>query len=203
MEDGRPPRALRILYAVVVVAVAAGGLLTIVDWARRGDELPGGAVPVTGRVVEERPGFTGALAIVEVAYDAGGKERRARLPVPGSDENPQLKTFEPGDPIALLVSVPHSRLAPGRRGGGAPGPDLPARPPPAAPGRLARSPENWRRERDLNPRGGFTPPNRLAGGHLRPLGHPSVHALTCTFAPLPASRRPRNAGPAASARATV
>ena len=104
MEDGVPPRALRILYVIVLVAVAAGGILTIVDWARRGDELPGGAVPVTGRVVEERPGFTGALAIVEVAYDAGGKERRARLPVPGSDENPQLKTFEPGDPIALLVS---------------------------------------------------------------------------------------------------
>src|SRR5437870_9139883 len=122
MEDGRPPRALRILYAVVVVAVAAGGLLTIVDWARRGDELPGGAVPVTGRVVEERPGFTGALAIVEVAYDAGGKERRARLPVPGSDENPQLKTFEPGDPIALLVSRTNptgssrSAGAPTRRG---------------------------------------------------------------------------------------
>ena len=104
MEDGVPPRALRILYVIVLVAVAAGGILTIVDWARRGDELPGGAVSVTGRVIEERPGFTGALAIVEVAYDAGGKERRARLPVPGSDENPQLKTFEPGDPIALLVS---------------------------------------------------------------------------------------------------
>jgi len=104
MEDGGPPRALRILYAIVVAAVAAGGVLTIVDWARRGDELPGGAVPVTGRVVEERPGFTGALAIVEVAYQAGGRERRARLPVAGSDDNPQVKTFEPGDPIALLVS---------------------------------------------------------------------------------------------------
>jgi hypothetical protein len=104
MEDGSPPRALRILYAVVVAAVSAAGVLTIVDWAHRGDELPGGAVPVTGRVVEERPGFTGALAIVEVAYQAGGKERRARLPVPGSDDNPRLKTFEPGDPIALLVS---------------------------------------------------------------------------------------------------
>src|SRR5438105_15152169 len=104
MEDGRPPRALRILYVIVVVAVAAGGILTIVDWARRGDELPGGAVPVTGRVIEERPGFTGALAIVEVAYEAGGRERRARLPVAGRDENPQVRTFEPGDPIALLVS---------------------------------------------------------------------------------------------------
>ena len=104
MEDGVPPRALRILYVIVLVAVAAGGILTIVDWARRGDELPGGAVPVTGRVVEERPGFTGALAIVEVAYEAGGRERRARLPVAGSDENPQVRTFEAGDPIALLVS---------------------------------------------------------------------------------------------------
>src|SRR3989442_14611371 len=102
MEDGRPPRALRILYAVVVVAVAAGGLLTIVDWARRGDELPGGAVPVTGRVLEERPGFTRALAIVEEAYDAGGKERPGRLPLPGSDEDPQPKTLESRDPTAPL-----------------------------------------------------------------------------------------------------
>ncbi|MDQ1517717.1 MAG: hypothetical protein QOE80_3547 [Actinomycetota bacterium] len=104
MEDGVPPKALRIAYAVVVVAVAAAGLLTIVDWAKRGDELPGGAVPVTGRVVEERPGFTGALSIVEVTYEAGGRQRRARLPVAGSDENPGVRTFEPGDPIALLVS---------------------------------------------------------------------------------------------------
>jgi hypothetical protein len=28
-------------------------------------------------VIEERPGFGGALAIVEVAYDAGGKDRPA------------------------------------------------------------------------------------------------------------------------------
>jgi hypothetical protein len=90
--------------AVVVGAVAVGGLVTIVDWARRGGELPGGGVPVTGRVVEERPGFGGALAIVEVAYDAGGKERRARLPVAGSNEHPQEPTYRPGDPVALLVS---------------------------------------------------------------------------------------------------
>src|SRR3954453_10460345 len=31
----------------------------------------------------------------------------------------------------------------------------------------------WRRERDLNPRGGLTPPTRLAGEHFRPLSHPS------------------------------
>src|SRR3954464_9132656 len=31
----------------------------------------------------------------------------------------------------------------------------------------------WRRERDLNPRGGSTPPTRLAGEHFRPLSHPS------------------------------
>ena len=104
MEDGRPPRALRIVYAVVVTAVAAAGVLLIADWARRGADLPGGGVPVTGRVIEERPGFTGALAIVEVAYEAGGRERRARLPVAGSDQNPQGRTFEPGDPIALVVS---------------------------------------------------------------------------------------------------
>ena len=29
----------------------------------------------------------------------------------------------------------------------------------------------WRRGRDLNPRGGSTPPTRLAGERLRPLGH--------------------------------
>ena len=104
MEDGRPPRGLRILYVIVVLVVAAGGVLTIADWARRGADLPGGAVPVTGRVIEERPGFTGALAIVEVAYEAAGKERRARLPVAGSDDNPGARTFEPGDPIALMVS---------------------------------------------------------------------------------------------------
>ncbi|HEV7864939.1 MAG TPA: hypothetical protein VGR20_19720 [Acidimicrobiia bacterium] len=104
MDDGVPPRALRILYAVIIAAVALGGVLAIVDWARRGDELPGGAVPVIGRVVEERPGFTGALAIVEVTYQAGGRERRARLPVAGSDDNPGVTTFEPGDPIALLVA---------------------------------------------------------------------------------------------------
>ena len=32
---------------------------------------------------------------------------------------------------------------------------------------------DWRRERDLNPRGGLTPPTRLAGEHFRPLSHPS------------------------------
>src|SRR5947209_13636484 len=104
MGDWRAPPALRIIYAVVMTAVAVGGIFIIVDWARRGADLPGGAVSVTGRVIEERPGFTGALAIVEVAYDAGGKERRARLPVAGSDEDPQVRTFEPGDPIALMVS---------------------------------------------------------------------------------------------------
>jgi hypothetical protein len=104
MEDGRPPRVLRIVYAVVVVAVALAGVMIIADWARRGDELPGGGVPVTGRVIEERPGFTGALAIVEVAYQAGGKDRTARLPVPGSDQHPDVRTYEAGDPIALLVS---------------------------------------------------------------------------------------------------
>jgi hypothetical protein len=105
MGDGRATaRALRILYVVVVATVASAGLLAIVDWGRRGNELPGGALAVNGRVVEEQPGFTGAPAIVEVAYQAGGKERRARLPVAGSADNPQFRTFEPGDAIALLVS---------------------------------------------------------------------------------------------------
>ena len=126
MEDGVPPRALRILYVIVVVAVAAGGVLTIVDWARRGDELPGGAVPVTGRVIEERPGFTGALSIVEVAYEAGGRERRARLPVAGSDVDPTVKTFEPGDPIALLVSRSNpDRVQQVGWGSGTPRPHIP------------------------------------------------------------------------------
>ena len=103
-------RLLRVVYAVVIGAVALGGLVTIVEWARQGDELPGGGVPVAGRVIEEQPGFGGALAIVEVAYDAGGKERRARLPVAGSAEHPQQPTYRPGDPIDLLVS----RTDPGR-----------------------------------------------------------------------------------------
>ena len=97
-------RALRFLYVAVVAAVTAVGLLAMIDWGRRGNQLPGGAVPVTGRVVEEQPGFTGAPAIVEVAYQAGGKERRARLPVADSAGNPQVMTFQPGDAIALLVS---------------------------------------------------------------------------------------------------
>ena len=104
MDEWRAPRALRILYVVLVAAVVIGGVWTISDWAHRGGELPGGAIPVTGRVVEEHPGFTGALAIVEVTYEAGGRERRARLPVAGSDNDPTIRTFEPGDPIALLVS---------------------------------------------------------------------------------------------------
>jgi hypothetical protein len=104
VEETGTPRVLRILYGLVVGAVALGGLVVIVDWAGRGDELPGGGVPVTGRVVEEQPGFGGALAIVEVAYEAGGKARRARLPIPGSDAHPTEPTYEPGDTIALLVS---------------------------------------------------------------------------------------------------
>src|SRR5690242_7008213 len=32
---------------------------------------------------------------------------------------------------------------------------------------------SWRRARDLNPRGDLSPPTRLAGEHLRPLGQPS------------------------------
>lgn len=104
VEDGSRSRALRILYGVVLTVVALGGLFTIVDWARRGDELQGGGVAATGRVVKEEPGFAGALAIVEVAYDAGGKERRARLPVRGSDEHPNEPTYRPGDTIPLLVA---------------------------------------------------------------------------------------------------
>ena len=104
MEEERPRPALRILYGVVVAAIALGGVVTIVDWGRRGSELPGGGVPVTGRVVQEEPGFGGALAIVEVAYDAGGKERRARLPVRGSDQHPNEPTYRPGDSVALHVS---------------------------------------------------------------------------------------------------
>jgi hypothetical protein len=95
---------LRGLYAVVLGAVAVGGLTVIVDWARRGGELPGGAVPVTGRVLAERPSISGSLAMVDVAYEAGGKERRARLAVPGSDEDPGEATYRPGDPIPLVVS---------------------------------------------------------------------------------------------------
>ena len=78
--------------------------MAIVDYARRGDELPGGSDTVTGRVVEERPGFAGALAIVEVAYEAGGKERRARIPVAGSNEHPTELTYHPGDRFDLMVS---------------------------------------------------------------------------------------------------
>jgi hypothetical protein len=96
-------RFLRLLYGAVVGLVALGGAVAIVDWSHQGG-LPGGGVPVTGRVIEERPGFAGTMAIVEVAYEAGGRERTARVPVPGSNEHPQERTYDPGDPFALLVS---------------------------------------------------------------------------------------------------
>jgi hypothetical protein len=102
--DGERSRAPRIVYGAVLTAVALGGLFTIVDWARRGNELPGGGLPVIGRVVAEEPGFGGALAVVEVAYEAGGEPRRARLAVPSSDDDRSDTTYEPGDAIALVVS---------------------------------------------------------------------------------------------------
>ena len=104
MNEAGRARALRMLYGLVVGAVALGGLVTIVEWAHRGGELPGGGMPVTGRVIREEPGFSGSLAIVEVAYVAGGGERRAPPPVAGSNEHPQEPTYRPGDTIALLVS---------------------------------------------------------------------------------------------------
>lgn len=104
MNEGGPRRGLGLLYWAVVGVVALGGLVVIVDWARQGDKLKGGGVPVAGTVIEEVPGFAGALAIVEVAYEAGGKARRARLPVAGSDEHPNDPTYRPGDTIPLLVS---------------------------------------------------------------------------------------------------
>ena len=56
----------------------------------------------------------------------------------------------------------------------------------------------WRRARDLNPRGGLSPPTRLAGEHLRPLGQPSglgvyewprLNPAGVVGAPLPTSAR--------------
>ena len=160
MEEAGPHPAWRILYGVVVALVALGGLVTIVEWANRGGELPGGGMRVTGRVIQEEPGFSGSLAIVEVAYDAGGKERRARLPVAGSNERPQEGTYRPGDTIALLVA----RENPGRVQHANWNSDTPNSP---IPGRLlalaglglvavlaarALALKIWRRERDLNPR---------------------------------------------------
>ena len=200
VEDWRPSRTLRIAYAVVVVAVALGGVLIIADWARAGRRA------ARRRGARHRPGHRGTARLHRSAvHRRGGLRGRrhgnagpaCRWPV--ATKTPTVRTFEPGDPIALLVSrtnpdrvqqvgwgagtarSPYPRLAAGRRRrahrpAGLPGPPAPH--PGGAPG----GPENWRRERDLNPRGGFTPPNRLAGGHLRPLGHPSIHALTCTFA---------------------
>lgn len=43
-------------------------------------------MPVTGRVIQEEPGLSGSLAIVEVTDAAGAKKRPARLPVAGSNE---------------------------------------------------------------------------------------------------------------------
>jgi hypothetical protein len=104
VEKAERHGAWGILYGTVLALVALGGLVTIVDWSGRGDDLPGGGMPVTGRVIEEQPGFSGSLAIVEVAYEAGGKERRARLPVEDSAEHPLEPTYRPGESIDLLVS---------------------------------------------------------------------------------------------------
>ena len=160
-EAGRHP-AWRILYGVVVGLVAVGGLVIIVEWAQRGGELPGGGMPVTGRVVEEQPGFSGSLAVVEVAYEADGKERRARLPVAGSNEHPQEPTYRPGDAIDLLVArsdpgrVQHADWASDTSSSPVPG-WLWALAAAAIVGALAlptigRGLNKWRRERDLNPR---------------------------------------------------
>ena len=40
MEEAGPHPAWRILYGVVVALVALGGVVTIVEWAGRGGELP-------------------------------------------------------------------------------------------------------------------------------------------------------------------
>jgi hypothetical protein len=158
VEEAGPHPAWRILYGVVVALVALGGVVTIVEWAGRGGELPGGGMPVTGRVIQEEPGFSGSLAIVEVAYDAGGKERRARLPVAGSAEQPLEPTYRPGDTVVLLVS----RENPERVQQANWNSDTPDAPIPGwmlalgAAGLMAalaaRALTNWRRERDLNPR---------------------------------------------------
>ena len=158
MEEAGPHPAWRILYGVVVALVPLGGLVTIVEWAHRGGELPGGGMPVTGRVIQEEPGFSGSLAIVEVAYDAGGKERRARLPVAGSDEQPQEPTYRPGDTVALLVSRENpERVQPANWNSDTPNSPIPGWTLALGAAGLmaalsARALQSWRRERDLNPR---------------------------------------------------
>ena len=108
---------------MVVALVALGGLVTIVEWAHRGGELPGGGMPVTGRVIQEEPGFSGSLAIVEVAYDAGGKERVQ--PANWNSDTPNSPI--PGWMLALGAAGLMAALS-------------------------ARALKSWRRERDLNPR---------------------------------------------------
>jgi hypothetical protein len=72
---------------------------------REGGRLPGGAMPVTGTVVVEHPGFAGTLDIIEVTYEAGGRLRRARLPVEASGNRRSVEpVYQPGDHVALLVS---------------------------------------------------------------------------------------------------
>jgi hypothetical protein len=160
VEEAGPHPVWRILYGVVVALVAFGGVVTIVEWATRGGELPGGGMPVTGRVIKEEPGFSGSLAIVEVAYEAGGKERRARLPVAGSDEQPQATTYYPGDTVPLLVArenperVQHANWYSGTPTSPIPGRALllGAAGLVAAVAARAFALRIWRRERALNPR---------------------------------------------------
>jgi hypothetical protein len=45
VEEAGPHPAWRILYGVVVALVALGGVVTIVEWAGRGGELPDAPIP--------------------------------------------------------------------------------------------------------------------------------------------------------------
>lgn len=156
VEEAGPHPAWRILYGAVIALVALGGLVTIVEWAQRGGELPGGGMPVTGRVIQEEPGFSGSLAIVEVAYDAGGKARRARLPVAGSDEQPGEPMYRAGDTVALLVSredpgrVQHASWNSGTPNAPIPGWVLALGAGGLMAALVARAFTNWRRERCLS-----------------------------------------------------
>ena len=96
--------------------------IILVDWGGAGRRAARRAAsPATGRVIKEEPGFAGAVpAMVEVADQAAGKERRARLP--GGRQRPRppaSRRFCPATLIALLVSRTNpERGAAGRLGCG-------------------------------------------------------------------------------------
>ena len=114
------------------------------------------------------------------------RRRRARDPAGASATATWIARLSPG--VHVTGNAGAAMRAPGHAGTrcAAPSAGRPLSPSVAAPSSSSsasresswsswssRAVVHWRRARDLNPRGGLSPPTRLAGEHLRPLGQPS------------------------------